>query len=91
MLRLGEERRRATRYRLVAPVHFKDGSMGQVLDMSKRGVLFETEKSFAVGETIRFCVMVNDSTVRCAGRVLRVELLKHAFRIAVVLQGYDFV
>ena len=90
MRRLDEDRRRATRYRFVAPVHLGNGSTGQTLDMSTCGVFFETEQSYTLGEKIRLSVVLKDSTVQCQGTVVRVEPLEGAFGVAVELEVYDF-
>jgi hypothetical protein len=87
---LDEERRRATRYRLVAPVELRDGSMGQALDMSTCGVFFETEQTHSCGVTIGLSVIFDDCTVHCEGRVVRVEPMAGAFGIALELEFYDF-
>jgi hypothetical protein len=71
-------------------VHLGNGSTGQTLDMSTCGVFFETEQSYALGESIRFSVILNESTVQCQGTVVRVESREGAFGIAVELELYDF-
>ena len=90
MPRLDKERRRAARYRFVAHVRLEDGSMGQTVDMSTCGLFFETDRSYAVGETIRFSVILDESTVQCQGRVVRVDQREGRFGIAVELELCGF-
>ncbi len=90
MRRLDEERRRAARYRFVAPVRLKNGAEGHTRDMSTCGLFFEAEKSHVPGETIRFSVFLDGSTLKCEGRVARVEQLEDLFGIGVELLVYDF-
>jgi len=58
--------------------------------MSTCGVFFETEQAHSSGETIRLSVIIDDYTVQCEGRVVRVERLERRFGIAVDLASYSF-
>jgi len=69
----------------------KDGSTGQTQNMSTGGVFFGTDQSCALGETIRFTVLLNESMLQCQGTVVRVEPLEGRFGIAVELDRYEFV
>ena len=88
--RADEERRRATRYKFAGAVQLKNGSIGRIRDMSTCGLFFEAEKSHVPGETIRFSVFLDGSTLKCEGRVVRVEQLEDLFGIGVELLVYDF-
>jgi hypothetical protein len=88
--RADEERRRATRYKFAGAVQLKNGSMGRIRDMSTCGLFFEAERPHAAGETIRFTVALDGSTLQCEGRIVRVEQLEDLFGMAVELLVYDF-
>ena len=90
MRRVDEERRRTIRYRFGVPVHLQNGCTGRARDMSTSGVFFETEQAYTCGETIRLTIVLNDSTVQCEGRVVRVERLEDRFGIAIDLASYSF-
>ena len=90
MPRRSQERRRAVRYHLVAPVRFKDGSVGKTLNMSTSGVFLETDHSYLLGEMIRLSVVIQESIVQCRGLVVRVEPQEGQLGIAVELEQYSF-
>jgi len=90
MPQVGGERRRAPRYRIVAPVQLKDGSVGKTLNMSTCGVFLQTDQSYALGEMIGFSVLIKESIVHCRGAVVRVEPQDGPRGIAVELDRYEF-
>ena len=87
---IGEERRRAPRYRIVEPVQLEDGSVGNTRDMSTCGVFLVTDRPHALGAMIRFSVVIHESMVQCRGAVVRAEPQEGQFGIAVELDRYEF-
>ena len=83
------ERRIAQRFKLARPVQLKDGT-GMTRDISTVGIFFETKKAHSVGDVIDLSVNFADSSVECAGRVVRVENLDGKFGIAVEVTSYSF-
>jgi hypothetical protein len=71
-------------------VHLENGSTGETRDMSTCGLFFKTEQAHSNGETIRLSVSIDNHTVQCEGRVVRVEQLEGRFGIAVNLTFYRF-
>jgi PilZ domain len=86
-----EERRRATRYRFMVPVHFHNGSQGRTRDMSTCGIFLETEEAHSLGDTICLSLTLDGSIVQCEARVVRVEQLEDKFGVAVELITFDFL
>jgi hypothetical protein len=87
---LPEERRCVTRYRLAAPVYMSDRIVGQTVNMSTCGILFESDGSYELGQKIHLLVGLKESTVECEGRVVRVEELPIRFGIAVAIEACSF-
>ena len=85
-----EERRRAERYRLEAPVALQDGSTGITRDISTEGIYFETERGYSIGETVNLSVRLGEASIQCEGRVVRLEQVEGKFGIAVDLTSYRF-
>lgn len=86
---MATERRRAQRYRLSATVELGEAE-GLTRDISTLGVFFETKEPQPLGETIAFSVHLSEATVRCEGRVVRVENLNGKYGVAVELTSYTF-
>ena len=84
----GVERRQATRFTVALPVGLENGT-GITRDVSISGVFFETERPFAVGEPLRFALVIECTSchrrvrLRCQGEVVRVEQLAEKMGIAV--------
>ena len=85
-----EERRRAQRYRLAAPVALQDGSTGMTRDISTEGIYFETERAHSIGDTVNLSVHLGEASIQCEGRVVRLEQVEDKFGIAVDLTSYRF-
>ena len=69
---VSEERRKGERYRLALPVQLNDG-IGTTYDISTSGIFFETDRAYAIGETIQFSLHFEHETIQCETRVVRVE------------------
>jgi hypothetical protein len=92
----------AVRFPLALPVSvFRDGIPHPAItcNISASGVLFETETSFSVGETILFSMKMpgtilgtpNDVLVECRGRVVRCSISNPLPRVAATIDEYRFV
>lgn len=70
------EERKATRYKVRVPVVFESGE-GFTRDCSVSGIYFETDRSFSIGQSIEFTLLleyVNDADsvrVKCLGEIIR--------------------
>ena len=84
-----EERRKGERYKLTLPVKLSDG-IGTTCDISTSGIFFETERAYAIGDTIRLSLHFAHETLQCEGRVVRVEPRNSQFGVAVELTSYVF-
>jgi hypothetical protein len=84
-----EERRKGQRFKLALPVQLNDGT-GTTCDISTSGIFFETERAYAIGETIRLSLSFEQETLQCEGRVVRVEPRNGQFGVAVELKSYVF-
>ena len=84
-----EERRMGERFKLALPVQLNDG-IGTTCDISTSGIFFETERAYAIGDTIRLSVNFEHETLQCEGRVVRVEPRNGQFGVAVELKSYVF-
>lgn len=84
-----EERRKGERYKLALPVRLNDG-IGTTCDISTSGILFETERAYSIGDTIRLFLNFEHETLQCEARVVRVEPRNGQFGVAVELKSYVF-
>jgi len=84
-----EERRKGERFKLALPVQLSDG-IGITRDISTSGIFFETEKAYAIGDTIRLSLNFEHETLHCEARVVRVEPRNGQFGVAVELTSYVF-
>ena len=84
-----EERRRGERYKLALPVQLNGGT-GTTYDISTSGILFETESTHSIGDTIRLSLHFKHETLQCDARVVRVEPRNGQFGVAVELTSYVF-
>ena len=86
------ERRQARRYRVSLTVDLENGS-GETRDVSESGVFFETDQPFALGQMIRFSVMLayaypgTPFQLHCAGPIVRVEGRDGTVGVAVALSA----
>ena len=88
---MSAERRRATRYQIVAPVRFEEGGAGVTCNVSTSGLFFETEEARSIGQSIGFFLDFEDASVQGEGRVVRVERLDGKFGVAAELSSYGFI
>ena len=81
--------RSARRYQVRLPV--KDGEhIAFTRDISTAGIFFETPRAHAVGEEVGLETQFDDTRVRYAGRVVRVESINEHYGVAVALTSYRF-
>ena len=59
-------------------------------DISTSGIYFETERAHVLGEAVKLTVDFPDTTIRCAGHVVRVERLDSKFSVAVEFTSCAF-
>jgi Tfp pilus assembly protein PilZ len=64
--------------------------IGTMCDISTSGILFETERTYSIGDTIRLSLSFEHETLQCEGRVVRVEPRNGQFGVAVELKSYVF-
>lgn len=101
-----QEKRAARRFPLRLPVTVNHGEnaqqqdVGQLRDVSARGICFYVESSIAEGTNIGFTLtlppeitLTESIRVQCKGRVLRVENSRPDNRMAVaaVIEEYEFL
>lgn len=71
-----QERRQVPRYRIESTIAVGEGT-GRTIDLSSRGVFFETAQRLAPGDEIAivfpFEQTSRGASVKCSGRVVRVE------------------
>ena len=88
------ERRKAPRFQGKLDMELEKGT-GVTRDFNTSGVYFETEASFAVGERIKFSLLLEHLEskpiyLRCEGRVVRVEPYEGRNGIAAADLSYWF-
>lgn len=89
------ERRQASRYRVNLPVELEHGS-GWTRDISESGVFFEAEQPFAIGQAIRFSVMLayaypgTPLQLHGEGSIVRVERHDGRVGVAIALSAVRF-
>jgi hypothetical protein len=84
-----EERRKGERCKLALPVQLNDG-IGITCHISKSGIFFETDRAYAIGETIQLSLHFEHENLECEARVVRMERRNGQFGIAVELKSYVF-
>lgn len=89
------ERRRAQRYFIVCPVELENGT-ATTRNQSTTGVLFETDRSFTVGDPIDLSITLeryenNLTRIRCQGKIARVEPCTRGWAIAVDIGSFHFI
>ena len=82
---MNREHRGAKRYELRLPVRYGDGCVGVTRNISASGVYFETDRAGRDGASYVLEVELADATIRCEGRVVRVEPLGNRIGIALEL------
>jgi len=86
------EKRRASRYRVSLPVELEQGS-GETRDISESGMFFETDQPFALGQAIRFSVLLAHAIpgitfrLRGEGPIVRMERRDDKVGVAVALSA----
>lgn len=84
-----EERRRGERFKLPLPVQLNNG-IGTTCDIRTSGIFFETDRAYAIGETIQLTLQFEHETLECEARVVQVEARNDQFGVAVELMSYGF-
>jgi hypothetical protein len=73
---LEKQKRKEERVSTELPVYL-GGAIGKTRDVSASGVLFETDASYALGNSISFAVELDTSggkmVLRCQGDIVRIE------------------
>ena len=91
----GHEGRREPRHRGKLPVELESGK-GVTRDFSGSGVFFETEKSFSLGQSIEFTIVLehidpgHPIRLNCRGKIVRVEEKGQKIGVAASIQSYTF-
>jgi hypothetical protein len=87
------DRRKATRFQVALPVELVEGT-GITRDLSARGVFFETDCVFGLGEVIQFALVLEyidpgrPVRLHCRGRVVRFERQGNTMGVAVAITAY---
>lgn len=88
-----QERRRVPRYRLDAEIAVDD-SNGRTIDLSANGVYFETARALTIGDQVSLVLpfeqLLPGTTVRCTGRVIRVDPRGELFGVAATYEPVAF-
>jgi hypothetical protein len=81
-----KQKRKEERIITELPVYL-DGITGKTRDVSASGILFETDATYALGNSINFAVQFTTSTgkmvLRCQGEVVRIEPQGKKVKVAV--------
>lgn len=89
------ENRRTIRHRGTFPVKLNN-TKGMTRDFSSSGIFFETDKSFTLGQTIDFTIVLEyvdpgrPVHLKCRGKIIRVEDKGHKLGIAANIKSYVF-
>ena len=88
-----QERRLVPRYRIESTIAVGKG-IGRTLDLSSRGVCFETTERLEPGETVAIVFPFErtgpGASVRCTASVVRVEPHGDLFRVAATYEPVAF-
>jgi hypothetical protein len=84
-----EERRKGKRFKFALRVQLNDG-IGTTCDISSSGIFFESDRAYAIGETLQLSLHFEHETLQCEARVMRVEPRNGQFGVAVELTSYGF-
>ena len=87
------ERRRSTRYPANLVVEMEEDRKGVTRNVSASGVFIEMRERPAVGEPVRFTLVLEHSTpqpirLACVGDVLRVEPYGDGFGVALAITSH---
>ena len=89
------DRRGANRLKGRLPLEL-NGGIGFTRDFSSSGIFFETDRPFAIGEPVEFCIPLENLKpgelvrVQCRGKVVRVEQTEDKTGVAVTIDSYQF-
>ncbi len=89
------EQRHAPRHKGRLPVELGAGK-GTTRDFSSSGIYFETNRSFSLGQTIEFNILLkridpeHTMRVKCHGMILRVEDNGSRMGVAAAIDSYKF-
>ena len=89
------DRRAAQRHQIELPVELEGGT-GITSSVSTTGVVFRTDRWFAVGAPIRFCLEfrptgeVLSSRVCCEGEVIRIDPCGNQWSVTVFIKSFQF-
>jgi hypothetical protein len=88
-----QERRRALRYRIDATIAV-DGGTGRAIDLSSNSVYFETARQLAPGDEVALIFPLEHAgaggSVKCAGRVVRVDARGDLYGVAATYEPVAF-
>ena len=89
-----QELRESTRFSGTMPVMTRRGK-GITRDLSSTGIFFETESSFASGQTIEFSIFLEHFDqkgpvyLKCNGSIVRVENSGQKIGVAATIDSYS--
>ena len=88
------EHREDQRFRMDLPVQFEQGT-GRTLEVSRSGVLFETDQVFPAGIPIKLTMLLEHAypettCVHCQGKIVRTEQIEGKNRVAVAFTSMGF-
>ena len=89
------EQRREPRHSGKMPVELESGK-GLTRDFSGSGIFFETEKSFSLGQSIEFTIVLeyidpgHPVRLKCRGKIVRIEEKGQKIGVATSIQSYTF-
>ena len=90
---MNQERRRAPRYSIDATIAV-DGGTGRAIDLSSNSVYFETARQLNAGDEVALIFPLEHTgpgaSVRCSGRVVRVEPRGAVFGVAAIYEPVSF-
>lgn len=92
---MGENQRNTDRYRTALQVEL-EGGIGVTRDLSVSGIYFETGLHLAVGQSINFTIMFDDSLlgeskrIKCQGEIVRVDEIGPKIGVAAMFHSYSF-
>ena len=86
-----ENKRKEPRQAVSLPVEI-DPDGGMTVDLSNRGLSFETTRPFAVGEKLSVTILLNRSAaeepmrLQCQAEIVRVEPRPHGYRVGAAVK-----
>jgi hypothetical protein len=87
------EKRQLARHKVRASLELQDGSIGESVNVSARGIYFVCAAAPAIGESLRFMLVLGRSEgavtrVPCVGSVVRVDELAAGYGVAARIESY---